>query len=158
MCKASKIMYTPKAYYYWRKLHENPSDELKDYKIPLNRSLEINSWLSENYYTDTVILENIYKRELKYIKIVLGMKNISYINDCYERIIRLCKSMDTNIIKSSYVISDKEKNLYNTLLKSPDKVRLQIKVKNIRTWILSFKYSKDIKYIKFLGKYLFLSF
>ena len=158
MCKASGIIYTPKAYYYWRRHHENPSYEIKDYKIPLMRSMEINSWLRDNYYTDTAILENLYKRELEYIKIVLGMPKISNIKDCYEKIKTLCHSMDSNIINSSYILSDRDKALYKTLSQKPENVRLYIQLKNIRRWVFSFKFSKNIKYLKLMGRYLFISF
>ena len=77
MCLAEKINYTSKAYYYWRRLNYNESDDLKDYTIPFKRSDEIHKWLHENNIDDENILVNLYKRELEYINIVLGIKNLT---------------------------------------------------------------------------------
>ncbi len=48
MCLAERINYTPNAYYYWRRLNKDESDDLKDYTIPFKRTNEIHKWLEEN--------------------------------------------------------------------------------------------------------------
>ncbi len=155
MCMADKIAYCPRAHYFWTVEHEEPSDNLTDYSIPINRSLEINKWLRINNFDQHYILENIYKRELNYIKIILGMRKISSLKDCYSKIHDLLKTMDENIIENSSVISKREKNFYMNLKNNPEKVRINLKIRRIRRDLFSFKFSKDIKFIKILGKYLF---
>ena len=155
MCMADKIAYCPRAHYFWTVEHEEPSDNLTDYSIPINRSLEINKWLRINNFDQPYILENIYKRELHYIKIILGMINIPNPKDCYSKIHDLLKTMDENIIENSYVISKREKNFYYNVKRNIEKVRINLKIRRIRRDIFSFKFSKDTKFIKILGKYLF---
>ena len=86
MCLAEKINYTSKAYYYWRILDRYESDALKDYTIPFKRSEEIHRWLTQNKIKDKNVLLQLARRELCYINIVLGMKDIANFEDCKKRI------------------------------------------------------------------------
>lgn len=97
MCLAERINYTSEAYYYWRRLNKYESDDLKDYTIPFKRSDEIHKWLNENNIDNVAILSELYKRELAYINIVLGMKKISNKKDCYAKIELMLKRMGKNL-------------------------------------------------------------
>lgn len=98
MCLAQRINYTSKAYYYWRRLNYFESDELKDYTLPFVRSDEIHKWLEENGIDDSKILEQLHKRELAYINIVLGMKKISNKKDCFNKINVMLKRMNIQYV------------------------------------------------------------
>ena len=137
MCLANRILYTPNAYYYWRVLDAEPSDAIRDYTVPINRSLEVNKWLSDNKYDDTSILGNIYIREFNYITIILGMRNIVDAKNCYDKIKELCASMDKNIVLNSNVITKKYKRLYKLLLLNPKLVRIKICIKSLRRRLCS---------------------
>jgi len=127
MCLAEKINYTSKPYYYWRILNTNPSEELKDYQIPFKRIDEIHKWLKENNFSSNQnIISNLYKRELNYIQIVLGIKTINDINDCYNKIKYCCKQMDENIFYSNFDLSTHYKKIYLCCIKNPQKVRSKI--------------------------------
>ena len=121
MCLAEKINYTSKSYYYWRRLNENPSKELKDYKIPLLRSEEIHNWLNKNKneIKNEDVLAFLYKREFAYIKTVLGMDKINDLKDCFNRTKELCLKMDRNIVLHNENITKYEKRLYKKCLINP---------------------------------------
>ena len=155
LCLANNIVYTPKAYYFWRKLIENPSEELKDYTLPLKRSEEIHTWLEQNNIDNKQILANLYKREFNYINIVLGMNKIEDKVDCMKRISNLCISMKKDVIYESDIFSKKDILLYESILKNPNKLYMNSRIKLLRKSIFSFKLSKNRKYLKICGFCLF---
>ncbi len=148
MCLAERINYTEKAYYYWRRLNEYGSDDLKDWTIPFKRSEEIHKWLEENNINHSGILANLYRRELAYMLIVLGMKNISDIEACLTSVKKILTGMD----KRAFLERRDEKRLYNQLLNNPLKVRNKLFCKRFGRWLLGFRIGKREKYIRFLGK------
>ena len=151
-----KLITHSKCYYYWRILNINPSDELKDYTLPFKRSDEIHKWLENNNISDDNILANLYKRELSYINIVLGMKNISNKKDCYNRIALMCKRMKKDILSSNKYIGNKEKK-YVSALKTPSLVRLRALFKRCRKNFISIRLSnKECSFCLF-GKTLFIN-
>lgn len=86
MCLAERINYTPSAYYYWRRQDCDKLGELKDYRIPFDRCNEIDEWLKQNSIEDKGIINNLHRRELAYLPLVLAIKNISDVPDCYSRV------------------------------------------------------------------------
>ena len=152
MCLAERINYTSKAYYYWRRLNVYESDDLKDYTIPFKRSDEIHKWLDENNICDENILANLYKRELAYISIVLGMKHISNKKDCMDKIGILCDNMDENIILNNKNFTNKERKIYFTALKNPKKLRFKKLFKRAREHIIRLRVSANNLYISLFGR------
>lgn len=121
LCLAKKINYTSKAYYYWRILNDNPSKELKDYKLPFLRCAEIREWLKENGYYVPELLSSYYRKELSYIKITLGMENIPDKEDYIARVTDMVQNMEKDVVLNSKYLNKKEKQLYLKVLKSPQK-------------------------------------
>ncbi len=152
MCLAERINYTSNAYYYWRRLNANASDELKDYKIPFERCNEIHNWLKENNIKDENILAHIYKRELAYINIVLGMRKISNKKDCFERINNLLDKMDKDIILHNKNISKKELKQYLSAIKNPKNLRFANLFKRMRQEIIRVRINSNELYISLFGK------
>lgn len=159
MCLAQKINYTPKAYYYWRVLNANPSDELKDYKIPFERCQEIREWLKENKFYTPEILSAYYLREVCYIYQTLGMKYISDEKDYIEKLKQMVQDMDKNVVLNSKYLNKKDKQLYLNLLKFPVLIvktrkigHIKRKLRDIKKSLIRLKISsKQIK-LKILGK------
>lgn len=112
MCLAKKIRYINKAFYYWRVLDKTDAKALKNYTLPFLRSDEIHAWLDNNNINNESILSSLYERELSYISIVLRMDNISDIEDCKNKIIQMCKRMDSKIVRKSKNIRNCNKKLY----------------------------------------------
>ena len=143
MCLAEKICYTSNAYYYWRRLNSFDSDDLKDYTIPFKRSDEIHQWLEINNIKDENILANLYKRELVYISIVLGMDNIKNKEDCFAKIKTMLERMDKNIIQNNSLISKKHQKFYNKLSSNLNNVYYKTKLKKFRQKFFSIRIGKQ---------------
>lgn len=154
MCLAKSINYTNKAYYFWRRLNFNESDDLKDYNIPFKRSDEIHRWLKENNINDENILINIFRREIAYANIVLGMKKLTDEKDCYKKIKVLFSRCPETFCQSKYVKTHEIKT-YLSIKKNPKLVRFKIKFKNIRRNILSIHLNKREKRILLFGRYIY---
>jgi len=153
-CLAKKIICIPDAYYHWRKFSEEPSEELKDYKIPFKRSEEIHKWLFDNNINDKYVLSNLYKRELGYIHIVFGMKHILNVEDCLRLAVGFCKTIPADIIYNSGIFTRREKKFYELILKNPKLAYIKTQLKTYRRWMFSISIKKDKKVIKIFGKYL----
>lgn len=149
MCLAERINYTSKSYYFWRKLHINDYDEIKDYNIPLLRTLEIHKWLAENNINSTKILENQYKRDLYYIKTIFEMPHISDRRDCYKKIKTICKIMNKTIISDSKILNKKEKLIYQYCKKFPALTHFFISYKKLRQQFRCRINSREIHIILF---------
>lgn len=153
MCLAERIVYTDKAYYYWRCVNLKDSDDLKDYTLPFKRSDEIHEWLEKNNITDSNLMEALYARELAYIHIVFNKEDgISNKEDCYARIKALCLRMNPEIIKHSSIITNRNKRMYKRCCKNPKLGKFFVHIRNYRKKVVSFRWNKDEKVVKILGK------
>ena len=147
MCLAERINYTPEAYYYWRRLNENESDDLKDYTIPFKRSDEIHEWLDENNISDENILACLYVRELNYIKIVLGMLRLRDIRPAFRLIKLMLKRMEKNIIYHHKLVDKRRKKFY-TLVSG---LCFAAYLNEVRRRLISVKWNKKEKSIKIIN-------
>ena len=139
-CLAKKINYTSKAYYYWRVLNGNPSEELRNYKVPFLRCAEIREWLKNNNFYVEEILSAYYVREINYIKTTLGMENVSDEFDHIKRIEDMIEQTEMDIVANSKYIPIKDKKLYKNLKNS---------VKNVyKNRYLKFIFPEKLKRIK----------
>ena len=153
MCLAKRINYTPKSYYYWRRINIFDSHDLKDYTLPFKRSDEIHNWLDKQKIINDDILAALYKRELAYINIVLDMKTISNKNDYHNQIIAMCSRMKHDIIESNTLITNNEKRIYKQLMQNLKRYTQKLYFKKIRRFMLkiSIKPTKKQFFIQFLG-------
>lgn len=151
MCLAERINYTSKAYYYWRRKHQNESDDLKDYTIPFKRSDEIHQWLNKNGITDEGILINLFRREISYAAIVLGMRKISNIENCLSLIKKLITQMDKNILQKLSMCNNQQKKLIETLQTNPLKLRKYIFLRKFRQKLISIRWKQNNKRVIVFG-------
>ena len=151
MCLAERINYTSEAYYYWRRLNENESDDLKDYTIPFKRSDEIHGWLEENNIRDENILACLYVRELNYIKIVLGMLRLRNIPAAFGLVKLMLKRMDKSLINNNKYVDEWHRRFYKGLSKNCYFYYLN----SLRKRIISIRFNKREKCIFFMGKVFF---
>lgn len=154
MCLAERINYTPEAYYYWRRLNKYGSDDLRDYTIPFKRADETHQWLEENGIDDDEILVNLLRRELGYIKLVLGMPKISDKSDCYNRIKLLLQRFPENFCENSRLRNDEIK-LYKSINKSPSLKRFALKFARKRRNLIIIRWKSTDKRIVLFNKMLF---
>ena len=147
MCLAERINYTSKAYYYWRRLNINESDDLKDYTLPFKRSDEIHEWLEEHNINDEGILANLYKRELAYINIVLGKKEIKNKQDCFSKIKSMIDRMDEKIVSELTNKNKKLKKEYFEIKNNPNKIHSRLKFKRLRKEFFSIRLNRNEKRI-----------
>jgi hypothetical protein len=155
MCLAERINYTPQAYYYWRRLNANESDDLKDYTIPFKRSDEIHKWLEENDIKDENILANLYRRELAYIRIVLGKKGILDNTDCLDRISKMIERMDEKIFYQSECVNEGVIKEYLQIKRNPRTVYNRMRIKQWRVFrrkLISIRWNRKQKRINLFGK------
>lgn len=101
LCLARRIYYTSKPLYYWRRLNEEPADDLKDYRIPFVRSDEIHAWMQEHGMYKPGLLAWLYAREIAYILIVSRMRHIADKKDCCRRIKAMLRRMQKDIVKNT---------------------------------------------------------
>ena len=141
MCLAERINYTSNAYYYWRRLNINESDDLRDYTIPFKRSDEIHEWLDKNNYNDESILVQLSRRELSYVNIVLGMKKIEDKADCYDRIKKLISRIPSETFFNSQQVRASEKDGFRQINSNPEFLRFKILFKNFRKQVLRIQLS-----------------
>lgn len=156
MCLAKRINYTNKAYYYWRRLNESHSDELKDYRLPFLRGNDIHKWLKENNLNNEAVLFNLYKREICYIDIVLGMKNITDKEDCFRMINEMLSLMDDRIMANfGSNGEDIDNKIYKKYLLFKKDIQEAFKLRqsdNFKKNIFSLRLRKDIRRLILFGK------
>lgn len=101
LCLAQRIVFLSQPCYHWRRVNNESADDLKDYRIPFERSDEIHRWLDEQGINHPAILANLYARELAYVLIVSRMRNIADKADCCARVRALCRRMNRDILRQA---------------------------------------------------------
>ena len=152
MCLAERINYTPNAYYYWRRLNKDESDDLKDYTIPFKRTNEIHKWLEENDIKGDEIYSNLYARELAYISIVLGKRNFKEIDDALVLVNDLLNKIDKNLLRTTENIKPSIKKVNELIFNSPIKYRRKIIFKKFKQNLISIRWNKREKRVILLGR------
>lgn len=153
MCLAEKINYTSEAYYYWRRITNNESEDLKDWTIPFKRSDEIHNWLEQNNINDERILLHLTRREFAYIGIVLGKKKLPDEEKCYAEINKMISRFNGELILDSSEVRKDEKRFYLSL-KNLKLLRFKIFFKRYRRSIISIRWNRNEKSIFLFGKVL----
>ncbi len=99
LCKAERINYTDKAFYYYRRFSDNPSEELRDKSLPFARMDDMRQWVSDNNITDVNILGALTLRELYYIYVIIqGISHRQY-KQFLPEINRAVERMDLRILE-----------------------------------------------------------
>ena len=151
MCLAERINYTSNAYYYWRRLNKDESDDLKDWTIPFKRSDEIHKWLEENNIYDENILTNLFRRELAYINLILRMQKITNKKDYYKRIDNMLLRCPKTFCQNKNIRNDEIKT-YLKIQHNPKMVRMKLLFKKYREQCLSIRWNSREKKIVLFGK------
>ena len=154
MCLANRINYTSESYYFWRRLNYYESDDLKNYTIPFKRSDEIHAWLENQGIKDKNILASLYKRELAYIGIVLGMKKIADKKDCFSLIEKMLDRMDKDIVFDKKYFSKKHLKDYKSF-KTPSVTRIKLLFLRIKKAIIRVRLGRKSRYIVLFGKMIY---
>lgn len=152
MCLAERINYTPNAYYYWRRLNKDESDDLKDYTIPFKRTNEIHKWLEENDIKGDEIYSNLYAREMAYISIVLGKRHFKEIDDALILVNDLLNKIDKDLLRTTKNVRPAAKKINELIFSSPIKYRRKIIFKKFKQNLISIRWNKREKRIILLGK------
>lgn len=111
-CLGARILYTDKAYYFWRNICLKEEDALNDITIPYKRSYEIHQWLRENNINDENILAFLYKIETVYIHILLRKIGITNYFKIKKEIKNMLSLIDENIYLNNKHILPNEKKRY----------------------------------------------
>lgn len=151
MISAKRIFYTGKAYYYWRIRNINPSDDLRDYTLPFVRSDEIHAFLDTKQNINPEIINCLLKREIAYLTIVLGVKNIKNKTDYYEKIKSMCRRIYKNLSLPSEYITKKDLNNLSKIYKHPYIMRFCYRFKAERKNLFSLHLTKNDFKFRFLN-------
>lgn len=147
---AKKIAFINKPFYYWRKINFDASKDLRDFTVPINRTLEIHQWLKENNITDKNLLVQLFKRELSYLNVINRMikfKNLSQYINFLQKFWEISNSEE--LIKRKE-ITKKELKFYKRMKKSPV---LEILADKSKLNIINFRFSsKRENYIILFGQ------
>ena len=153
MILAKKIYYIDKAYYTWRRLTTNESEDLKDWTLPFKRSDEIHQWLDEQSITEPKILRELYKRELAYIHIVLCKPSLPFREACLKEINKMCCRMRPETVK---YMTLREKYLIFLGKRFVWLLYIKIHGKSLRRHIFQFHWRPHEKFLKLFDKTLFM--
>ena len=93
LCLASRIGFTRCSFYNYRIFASSPSDALKNWRVPFERTIEIHKWMKERGYCRPPFVSWLGRRELGYLIIVAGMKKLDDKENCMNEI----KTMATNL-------------------------------------------------------------
>jgi glycosyltransferase involved in cell wall biosynthesis len=145
ICLAQRINFLNTPFYHYRKFNYSESDDLKDYRIPFDRTSEIHNWLESHHISDGSILENLYRRELTYIQIVLGKEDIDDKRDCYLRIQEMAHRWDMELVLHSTAITKYEKKIMRTLQDSVEKSLKIIKLPYKKSFARTVEYNHGVK-------------
>ena len=155
MCLAKKINYTSKSYYYWRRLTLNSVDDIKDYRVPIQRCNEIHDWIIEKNITDERILAKLYARELVYIDMLLQIKQIPNQKLYLQELKNLCKRIDKNVIFNNKDVPIRLQKILKAVLLNPMNIRKKIQKNVNKNCFFRFHLRKNSVIIVLFGKTLF---
>ena len=116
LCLAKRIFYTDNAYYYYRLTNPASSSNIVNIKNPFDRSDEIHEFLNKNKISDNNFYAHLYKREISYIDIILGGITPELFDFASEKINRMVKRMNKDILYKSNFVNEYEKSVYESCL------------------------------------------
>ena len=138
-CSGAKIIYTDRAYYFWRNLHLNIDAGLSDITVPYKRSVEIHNWLKQNNINDKDVITCLYKLELVYIYILLKKIRINNYIGIKKEIKNLLSIIDSDTLLNNKYVLPIEKKVYTEMNKNLDRFFLKFFLKNQFSTFFSIK-------------------
>lgn len=112
LCRAERILYTDKAYYYYRLTNPNSSSNIVNISNPFDRSDEVHEFLEKNNIKDENILAHLYKREFSYIDTVLCGISKELFDFACKKIDGMISRMDENTLYKNKNVNEYEKHFY----------------------------------------------
>lgn len=116
---ADKITFINRPLYYWRKINFDSSKDLKDFTVPINRTLEIHNWLKDKNIADENLLVQLFKRELSYINVINRMIKFKNIPRYLEFLQDFWTLVNSEKLITRKEITKKEFKFYKKMIKSP---------------------------------------
>ena len=93
LCLASRIGFTKCSYYNYRIFSYSPSEALKNWRIPFERTAEIHEWMKEKGFCRSPFISWLGRRELVYLFIVAGMKKLDDEEGCMRAIKKMANKL-----------------------------------------------------------------
>jgi glycosyltransferase involved in cell wall biosynthesis len=113
LVSASRIVWVPKAYYFYRQTNPSASSFLKDFHIPFDRAREMRKILADHQVSND-ILAAFYLREFDYIFSVIGEFGFDAIDLEIRTLIQeVLDSMDPDIVHTNPKLRHKDVKLYD---------------------------------------------
>lgn len=113
LVSASRIVWVPKAYYFYRQTNPSASSFLKDFHIPFDRAREMRKILADHQVSND-ILAAFYLREFDYIFSVIGEFGFDAIDLEIRTLIQeVLDSMDSDIVHTNPKLRHKDVKLYD---------------------------------------------
>lgn len=137
---AERISFVNLPLYYWRKINFDSSKDLKDYTVPINRTLEIHKWIEQDNVSDTRILVHLFKRELSYINLINRMIKFRDIPKYLEFLKSFWELAKADVLIKSDEITKKELKMYKKIRKNP---LFGILSDKISFNLINFRFSKN---------------
>lgn len=121
LVSAEKIVWVPKAYYYYRQTNAGASSFLKDYRIPFDRSREMREILRKNNASKDMWAA-LYLREFDYIFSVIGEFGFAESDPKIQALIReALEDMDENIVLTHPRLRQKDIRYYREFLEQVER-------------------------------------
>ncbi len=155
MCLADRIVYVDEALYKYRKFYFTEAMQLRDYNIPIKRCNEIHQWLTQQDIKDANVLACLYKREIIYIHIILGMLKIKDLKDAFSLIKQMINNMSSDIVETNQYIKDEERMFIKLLICFPLFALIIEKLSIYRKEFISIRFNRHEKSVRCFNNYLY---
>ena len=160
LCLANRIGFTRQAFYNYRVFSSSPSEALKNWRIPFERTKEIHVWLKANGFDRSPIRSWLGLRELVYLQIVSGIRKIDDMELCVEKIKAMAKRLPVK--EMSELLPEKKRDkivkLHSMAASDPLRLRRYVlrdvflrRFSNFRHWLLSVRFRNGSIRVMFFG-------
>lgn len=149
LCLAGRIGFTRQAFYNYRVFTSSPSDALKNWRIPFERTKEIHTWLKANGFDRAPIKSWLGLRELVYLQIVAGIKEIDDMQACVNAIKSTAQALPINEMLELFPEKKRKSivKVYSMASTNPLQLRryvfrrgFLIRWRVLRRWLLSIRF------------------
>lgn len=149
LCSANRIGFTRQAFYNYRVFAKSPSEALKNWRIPFERTKEIHTWLKVNGFDRAPIKSWLGLRELVYLQIVAGIKEIDDMQACVNAIKSTVQALPINEMLELFPEKKRKSigKVYSMAATNPLQLRryvfrrgFLIRWRALRRWLLSVRF------------------
>ena len=161
LCSANRIGFTRQAFYNYRVFTKSPSEALKNWRIPFERTKEIHNWLEVHGFDRVPVRSWLGLRELVYLQIVSGIRKIDDMGMWVEEIKAMAKRLPINEMlellpkkKRGWVVK-----AHSMAATNPLRLRRYVfrddflsRCRNFRRWLLSVRFRNGAVQIVILGR------